>query len=58
MSHGFIYAQIMNILLSDYEQVWVNAADDPPTREKKMISAKKVMITVVWRPSGVLLIVD
>ena len=40
----------------DYETIWINAADDPPTRAKRMISSKKIFITVVWRPSGVLLV--
>ncbi len=43
-------------LHNDYEQIWVNASAEPPTRAKKMISSKKIFITVVWRPSGILLI--
>ena len=43
-------------LSTDYEQIWLPRGIDPPERERKMISSKKVMITIAWRPSGILLI--
>jgi transposase len=39
-------------LATDYDSIWLPPAEAPPTREKKMISSPKLMLTIVWNPHG------
>ena len=34
------------------KRAWIKSGDPPPTRERKSIGSKKVMITVIWSTSG------
>ena len=39
-------------LATDYEHMWMEEGDEPPTRARKMINAQKVLITIFWSPRG------
>jgi hypothetical protein len=37
---------------TDYETIWLPAGASPPERERLSIKSKKMMMTVVWNPTG------
>jgi hypothetical protein len=37
---------------TDYETIWLPPGVAPPQRERHTIASKKMMITIVWNPSG------
>ena len=43
-------------LNTDYERQWLPPDADRPEKERVMISSKKIMVTIVWNTSGMLLI--
>jgi len=39
-------------LETDYDLIWLSKDQEPPEKEKKMINAQKMMLTVFWSPNG------
>ena len=43
-------------LETNYEMVWLPSNESPPEKEKRMITDKKMMLTVFWIPEGFLVV--
>jgi len=43
-------------LETNYELVWLPSNESPPEKEKRMITDKKMMLTVFWNPEGFLVV--
>ena len=41
---------------TNYEMVWLPSNESPPEKEKRMITDKKMMLTVFWNPEGFLVV--
>jgi hypothetical protein len=39
-------------LHKDYELIWLQPGDLVPERERHMIQYEKVMLTIIWNPTG------
>jgi hypothetical protein len=39
-------------LYTEYEMTWVSPGETVPDRERQTIQSPKLMLTVVWNPSG------
>jgi transposase len=37
---------------TDYETIWLPQGATPPERERQTIQSKKMMVTIVWNPTG------
>jgi hypothetical protein len=43
-------------LTTDHESIWFPSDEKVPERQRHMIQSKKFVLTIVWNPSGFLLV--